>query len=201
MWPMLSLARTFPQDKPNRHPARPRLHVRQPGRGRRGPKRENRAPREPHRHVTPSASNFVLASSSSSLAFLLVELEAIVRQKDAELQSCTCKRTAALTPTQSTHALTPSPIGTSFGDTSPLSTTETFDKRSGYALAPAAPYPDPPVEIPSVRKNSCFMLRHSRQHLSLPCRSPMAETSSSRRTALLTSQDASSPTQQRGRPK
>ncbi|KAG8918539.1 hypothetical protein FRC00_012373, partial [Tulasnella sp. 408] len=91
-----------------------------------------------------------IARLENRIGMLPVELEAIVQQKDAELQSCTCKRTAALTPTQSTHGLTPSPIGTSFGDTSPLSTTETFDKRSGYALVPAAPHPDPPINLPEV---------------------------------------------------
>ncbi|KAG8892315.1 hypothetical protein FRC01_014232, partial [Tulasnella sp. 417] len=84
---------------------------------------------------------------------LTAELEAIVRQKDAELQTCTCRRSTALTPTQSTQALTPTsttPIISSFGDTSPLSTTETFDQRSGYSLVPAsAPYPDPPINVPS----------------------------------------------------
>ncbi|KAG9008534.1 hypothetical protein FRB90_008808, partial [Tulasnella sp. 427] len=82
------------------------------------------------------------------------ELEAIIRQKDADLQFCTCKRSStALTPSQSTQALTPistGPLLTTFDEISPHSATiEAFDHRAGYALTPStsAPYPDPPIDV------------------------------------------------------
>ncbi|KIO22827.1 hypothetical protein M407DRAFT_27699 [Tulasnella calospora MUT 4182] len=102
----------------------------------------------------PSAAIVLAFFLSFLLFFFTVELEAIVRQQDADLQSCTCRRSTALTPSQSTQALTPTssgPIVTNFGDTSPLSTTaDTLDQRSGYSLVPAAPYPDPPKNVPSL---------------------------------------------------